>query len=136
MATEELENLTNDFCNKDKLLLAGIKSLEDKAYKQAIEAFTDSIVKDLYRIEPYLGRAISWLHLEEYTNALSDCTFVINVKRDLSIAYHIRALAWEGLTQQNRANEDRARMEALNKIQDKSISYTAFIDIWRAIMYF
>jgi hypothetical protein len=78
---------------------------------------------------------ITWLKSQNYREALADSTYIINIKRNLSIAYRIRALAWAGLEKPNMADEDRARAAILTKLEHREISSSELAAIWNTISY-
>jgi len=85
---------------------AGKEAFKDRMYDEAVRFFNEAIQKDPNNADLYRDRARAHLALQEYSQAVGDCSAVIKLKGDVQSAHIDRAAAFFYLGRFDRAVDD------------------------------
>jgi tetratricopeptide (TPR) repeat protein len=112
ISRQEIDSADN--CISATFYALGWKAIDQKLFQKALDYFNKAIEKSSkVDVQLYLGRALSFLSLDEYDKALSDASVECITTSDKELAKHIKSRAFYALGMQKLSNESSSK-EALS----------------------
>ena len=93
----------------------GRKLIQEGSYQKAVDALSEALTLDPKHVQALNARGYAYMFLRQYSKALADLNFAIDLKPEYANAYLTRAGVKGRMGDQKGADEDRAKAASLKR---------------------